>query len=75
MNCPRCCLPADEAGVVQLASDDDGPTAAAVFQCPRCLVTVDLFGTPSEIAYTFARLADGRILDGSQLDDVRPGLG
>lgn len=75
MDCPRCCLPADKAGVVSFSPENGPPEEMMVYQCPRCTESVELFGVAADVAKTFALTAEGRLLDGRRLRDALPHQG
>lgn len=57
-DCPKCGRRCEASGMI----DVEG-VRAAVFQCDECLVAVEMFGEPVEVALTFAVDAEGRVFD------------
>lgn len=58
-NCPKCGVLLHCSGELTIGGD----VVVPVFQCDDCVHTVELFGKPQEVAYTFALNASGEPID------------
>lgn len=66
--CPKCGRQLKQSGELSV-STDGGDVFMPTFQCDECLVNVDFAGEQVEIALTFCRRPDGKLIDPASPDD------
>jgi hypothetical protein len=61
--CPRCQRPLEAGGELTV----DG-AVFPVYQCDDCIIQSTMFGSPTEVCYTFYLDPDGNPVDAADLD-------